>query len=182
VVNLEKKPMPQSVNLTKVDNGIVEIILTWTSRTDVDLAVMYELTDGSQPRVVQALDRHFGSLNASPYIALNGDDRSGGREIVTINLAQASNIKRALVFAFIYEGGNWRGVGDAEVTVKHPALGEFYFSLNKARAKSCALVDLQADGQGGLDMTRLGEFFTGYHQEIDHHYGWPNINWVAGSK
>lgn len=181
-VNLEKKPMPQSVNLTKSPGGVIEVVLTWTSRTDVDLAVMYELTDGSERRVVQALDRNFGSLDAPPYIALSGDDRSGGREVVTINLAQAGNIRRALVFAFIYQGGSWQKVGDAEVTVKHPVLGRFYFPLNKARAKSCALVDLQADGEGGLNMTRLGEFFSGYHQEIDSHYGWPKINWVAGSK
>lgn len=177
-----KKPMPPSVNLTKASIGLVDVTLTWTSQTDVDLGVMYELADGSQPRVVQALDHDFGNLDAPPFIALSGDDRSGGREVVTINLAQASNIKRALVFAFIYDGGDWRDVGDAEVTVKHPALGEFYFSLNGAKAKSCALVDLQADGQGGLNMTRLGEFFAGYHQEIDRRYGWPNINWVAGSK
>lgn len=181
-MDLVKKPMPQAVNLAKVDNGIVEVALTWTSQTDVDLAVMYELTDGSRPRVVQALDRHFGDLNVPPYIALSGDDRSGGREVVTINLAQAGNIKRALVFAFIYEGGSWQRVGDAEVTVKHPTLGEFYFSLNKAEAMSCTLIDLRTDGRGGLDMTRLGEFFAGYHQEIDRYYGWPNINWRAGSK
>jgi tellurite resistance protein TerA len=144
---------------------------------------MYQLTDGSQPRVVQALDKNFGSLNSAPYVLLSGDDRSGGSENLKINLAKADEIKRLLVFAFIYAGSNWKKVGDAQVRIQNPVGGDDYLiRLEGAKAASCALIDLQNDGSGNLRMTRLEQYFRGFHQDIDSYYGWPNINWVKGSK
>jgi len=181
--------LKESVKLTKIRKtsattpSIVTLDLYWTTDTDVDLGVLLELRDGPRRKyVIQALDREFGSLTSAPYISLSGDDRHGGHEQIQLDLAHMDNVVRAMAFAYIYQGGNWRTVGDARVEVHHPTLGDFVIPLDKSRAHSCALVDFQSDGNGGLVMTRLAEFFRGYQADIDRHYGWPNINWQAGSK
>lgn len=177
-VKLEKgKP----VSLAK-SNGIMTVTLRWTSRTDVDLACMHELV-GHKPSVVQALDKDFGSLERPPYVSLDRDDRAGGQETLRVNLAHAAEIKRLLVFAYIYEGGTWRNVGDASVTVEHPS-ETYEIKLNGGgwRSKSCALVGLRSDGNGGLTLSHEEVYFNAFHEEIDRHFGWPNINWVKGTK
>lgn len=45
---------------------------------DLDLACMYELTDGTRG-VVQPLGKFFGDLQHPPYIKLSGDDKYGRR-------------------------------------------------------------------------------------------------------
>lgn len=73
---------------------------------DLDLACLWELTDGRKG-VVQALGNAFGALDTPPYAQLDGDDRSGsatGGENLRINLTHLAEIRRVLVFAFIYEG------------------------------------------------------------------------------
>lgn len=163
--------------------GIMTVTLRWSSRTDVDLACMWETIDG-RTGVIQALDRDFGSLTQAPYVSLDGDARSGGVEVLKVNLAHADQLRRALVFAFIYEGGDWRDVHDATVTVEHPSQGEFLVELSGQRRKrTCALVDLQSTHPGGpLALTREEVYFGGYHEEVDKHYDWPRINWRPGTK
>lgn len=73
---------------------------------DLDLGCMFEFKDGSKG-IVQALGKNFGSLERPPYIFLDGDDRTGTvsqGENLYINGKQWSDIKRVMVFAFIYEG------------------------------------------------------------------------------
>jgi tellurite resistance protein TerA len=165
------------------DEGIMSVTLRWSSQTDVDLACVWETTDG-KTGVIQALDKTFGSLTEAPYISLDGDARSGGVETLKVNLAQADQLKRAMVFAFVYAGGSWHDVRDATVTVEHPTQGEFLVELSGQRRKrTCALVDLQATHPGGpLALTREEVYFGGYHEELDRHYRWPNINWTPGRK
>jgi len=107
-----------TVSLTKGSGatGQMRVNLNWNAGTkglfrkaqsiDLDLGCLYELTDGSKG-VVQALGNAFGRLDGPPYIQLDGDDRSGsatGGENLSINLEHLHEIKRVLVFAFIYEG------------------------------------------------------------------------------
>ena len=73
---------------------------------DLDLGCMFEFKDGSKG-IVQALGNHFGQLDRSPYIFLDGDDRTGSvslGENLYINGKHWDQIKRVMVFAFIYEG------------------------------------------------------------------------------
>jgi tellurite resistance protein TerA len=163
--------------------GIMTVTLRWSSQTDVDLACIWETIDG-KTGVIQALDRNYGSLTEAPYISLDGDARSGGVEVLKIDLGHADLLKRAMVFAFVYEGGSWHNVRDATVTVDHPTQGEFLVELKGQRFKhTCALVDLQATHPGGpLALTREEVYFVGYHQALDRHYRWPNINWTSGHK
>ena len=109
-VNLQKG---QKVSLVKGSNGLGEVLinLNWkqpkglfAKPIDLDLACLYELKDGSKG-VVQALGKQFGSLNEKPYIALDGDDRSGASangENIRINGRMVSKIKRILIKIWIY--------------------------------------------------------------------------------
>ena len=89
---------------------------------DLDLGCLFELKDGRKG-VVQALGNAFGSLNQPPYIALDGDDRTGAvttGENLRIDGNQIALFKRILVYTFIYEGvANWQQA-DATVTIKYP--------------------------------------------------------------
>src|ERR1044072_3473966 len=72
---------------------------------DLDLAVMYELKSGAKG-VVQPLGDFFGNLNEAPCVKLSGDDRFGAGmgETIYINLDHKDDIKRLLVFVYIYDG------------------------------------------------------------------------------
>ena len=78
---------------------------------DLDLGCLFELKDG-QKVAVQALGNAFGSLRQPPFIALDGDDRTGAvttGENLRIDGNKIAIFKRILVYTFIYEGvANWR--------------------------------------------------------------------------
>lgn len=158
-----------------------------SGQIDLDLAAMYEFTDGSKG-VVQALGNTFTDRHSppnSPVLRLDGDDRSGtntGGENLFVDLSQASRIKRILVFAFIYEGvPNWAGA-DAVVTL-YPATGQqIDMRLDESDNKSrfCAIAMLENDGSG-LAVRREVRYIRGSQREVDQAYGW-GMNWTAGSK
>ena len=69
----------------------------------------------------EALGNAFGSLKEPPYVQLDQDDRSGQStegENLFINMERASDLKRILVYAFIYEGVPTWSEADAVVTVR----------------------------------------------------------------
>lgn len=188
MINLDKGG---HVSFAQADSGLIEVTATWSSPFDVDLVALYDLNDPfvkeeNRKSAVQALDT-CGNLGKAPYILFGGDSRSGGSERLTINLPRAYNLQRVLIFAYIYGPGTWKDVKDAEVVVHHPTEREDHvFKLQGAtrqekNAKSCALVDLHTDGNGGLTLTSLGKYFDNTHREIDAHYGF-GINWVDRSK
>ena len=122
-INLSKG---QKINLQKSSpsSGLGEILvnLNWNSKLanqgflkglfgggssgiDLDLGCLYELNDGRKG-AVQALGNAFGSLTNPPFISLDGDDRTGdsvGGENLRINGNMVSQIRRILVYPFIYE-------------------------------------------------------------------------------
>ena len=71
---------------------------------DLDLGCLYELQDGTKG-VVQPLGGFLGDLNAPPYVKLSGDDRFGSAsgETIYVNLDHRDEIKRLLVFVYIYD-------------------------------------------------------------------------------
>lgn len=76
-----------------------------TSGINLELGCLYELNDGRKG-AVQALGNAFGSLTNPPFISLDGDDRIGdsaGCENLRIKGNMVSQIKRILVYTFIYE-------------------------------------------------------------------------------
>ena len=213
-VNLSKVTLTKAaptVSLTKASggaSGILRVNLNWNARPnapqtggflrramaaagpgiDLDLACLYEFTDGTKG-VVQALGNAFRSRSdfsgGNPVVWLDGDDRSGSNsagENLFINLEYVRHIRRILVFAYIYEGvPNW-AAADGVVTLT-PATGpeiEVRLDESDPRSRSCAIALLESNGTD-LNVRREVRYINGTQAEIDRAYSW-GMNWRAGKK
>lgn len=151
---------------------------------DLDLGCLFELQDGTKG-CVQALGNAFGSLQQLPYIALDGDDRSGANtegENLRINGAKVSEIKRVLVYTFIYEGAtNWQ-TANGVVTVKCPGSEDIIVRMDEygSAKRMCAIALLENVGGETLSVEKVVSFFDG-HQFMDEAFNW-GLRWVAGRK
>jgi len=205
-VSLSKVTLTKSaptVSLAKRGNatGHLRVNLNWTARgteirglfgrkkgsdIDLDLACMYEFTDGTKG-IVQALGNAFQSPGAggAPVIRLDGDDRSGsstGGENMFIDLAQTQHIRRILVFTFIYQGTpNW-AAADAVVTL-YPVSGpeiEVRLDESDPRSPSCLIAGIE-NVDGELVVRREVRYIQGNQSAVDRAYGW-GMNWTPGRK
>jgi tellurite resistance protein TerA len=194
-----------SVSLTKQGSagGQLRINLQWSSGAapqkkglfgrltgggggiDLDLACLWEFTDGSKG-VVQALGNAFQApYRGAPIIRLDGDDRSGsavGGENMFIDLSRINEIRRILVFTFIYEGvPNWASA-DGVVTL-HPAAGpEIEVRLDESDPGSPTCVIAMLENRGGeLVVQREVRYIRGGQADVDRAYGW-GMEWARGSK
>ena len=189
-----------AVSLTKQGSasGTMRVNLNWASGAsasgwrskmggksaiDLDLGSLYELTDGTKG-AIQAVGKLFGHLDQPPYIMLDGDDRSGdteGGENLLINLAHIAEIRRVLVFAFIYEGAPSWDKAQGVVTL-HPNGGpevEVKVDEKAGGARLCAIALLQNSGN---DLTVQREVrYVANHQAMDQAYG-CGMRWAASSK
>ncbi len=151
---------------------------------DLDLACLYELTDGRKG-VVQALGNSFGAFDRPPYVMLDQDDRSGaatGGENLFVNLAHIHEIRRLLVFTFIYEGVASFDQADGVVTLTPQAGAPIEVRLDEAAggARMCAIALL--DNPSGKDFTVYREVrYVNGHRELDSTYGW-GLQWTPGRK
>ena len=205
MVNLNKIELTkkgQSVNLLKQSATLGEIVvnLNWNQQQsgggllanllgknkgiDLDLGCLFELTDGSKG-CVQALGNTFGSLQGLPYIQLDGDDRTGsvsGGENLRINGNQIAQIKRIVVYTFIYKGAaNW-AQADGVVTMSYPGGNDIVVRLDETRSNlgMCAIAMIENINNETFRVQRLVEYFNG-HVELDRAYDW-GMQWRAGSK
>lgn len=199
-INLQKG---QKVNLKKSSSqGLGEILvnLNWNARPekkgffsglmggsqpiDLDLGCMYELKDGRKG-TVQALGNAFGSLSQPPYIALDGDDRTGASaagENLRVNGNQISQIKRILIYTFIYEGiANWKQA-DGIVTIKYPGAEDLVVKMDEYNSseRMCALALFENLNDETFSVEKLVQFYTG-HEAMDRAFGW-GLRWKAGHK
>ncbi|PAQ14252.1 Tellurium resistance [Bacillaceae bacterium SAOS 7] len=202
---IELKKKGQSINLSKKGNNIGEILvnLNWNQNPnvekkggllsslfggnrnfDLDLGCLYEMNSGEKG-CVQALGDAFGSLTHFPYIKLDHDDRTGasiGGENLRINGNRIIDIKRVLVYAFIYEGAaNW-SEADAVVRLTYPNGEDIVVKLDEHRNGKgmCAIAMIENVNNETFSVKRLVEYFQG-HQQMDRAYGW-GMRWTAGSK
>ena len=185
----------QKVNLKKkVSIGEILINLNWDQPKkrflfapkpiDLDLGCLYELKNGRKG-AVQALGNAFGRLDGEPWIALDGDDRTGaseGGENLRINGAKIPDIKRVLVYTFIYEGAaNWQ-TANGVVTLRYPGNEDIIVRMdeyNNAR-RMCAIALLENNGDDGFSVEKQVTFFDG-HAQMDKAYNW-GMRWVPGRK
>jgi tellurite resistance protein TerA len=152
---------------------------------DLDLACLWEFSDGSKG-VVQALGNAFHApYQGAPIIRLDGDDRSGaavGGENMFIDLSRFDEIRRILVFTFIYEGvPNWASA-DGVVTL-YPASGpEIEVRLDEPDPSSPTCVIAMLENQGGdLVVRREVRYIRGGQADVDAAYGW-GMEWARGRK
>lgn len=191
----------QKVSLTKKTSGggLGEILvnLNWntgkkgflgnflgSSGIDLDLGCLYELKDG-RTGAVQALGNAFGSLQYPPFISLDGDDRTGAAaagENLRINGDKVADIRRILVYTFIYEGiANWKQA-DAVVTIKYPGAEDIIVRMDEFNSNDimCGLVLFENRNDDTFSVEKIVRFFKG-HQELDRAFGW-GMNWKPGRK
>ena len=206
MVNLNKIELTkkgQTINLQKKSGSLGEIVvnLNWNQQQqksggffssllgknkgiDLDLGCLYELTNGEKG-CVQALGNSFGSLKGAPFIQLDGDDRTGaasGGENLRINGNEIAQIKRLVVYTFIYEGvANW-AQADGVVTLTYPGGQDIEVRLDETRSglTMCAIAMIENVNNETFKVERLVEYFNG-HRELDKAYGW-GMQWRSGSK
>lgn len=154
-----------------------------TGEIDLDLGCLFEMTNGAKG-AIQPLGKSFGNFDYPPYILHLGDDRTGAfaeGENMKINLAHTGEIRRVLIYAYIYEGvPNWAST-DAVVTVKVPGqpVLEVPMGAQTDNRPFCAIALLEMAG-GNIKVTRQVSFHQG-HKDCDETYSW-GLRWVAGSK
>lgn len=182
------------INLSK-GKGEILINLNWSQPEkkgffgfsqgiDLDLGCLFELTDGRKGSV-QALGNTFGSLYDPPYIALDGDDRTGtsaAGENLRVNSDMIPQIRRILVYTFIYDGAaNWREAKGV-VTVKCPGSRDIIVNMDEYGSDKimCAIALLKNEDGHSLSMEKVVRFFNG-HFDMDRAFNW-GLRWVAGSK
>jgi tellurite resistance protein TerA len=187
-VTLDKSRSSISLEKTSAGFGEIRVNLNWNqggsgllggllgkcNAIDLDLGCLFEMQDGYKG-AVQALGKSFGNLREEPYIQLMGDDRTGsvaGGEWLHINGHKWSEVKRILVFAFIYDGApNWKAT-DGVVTIYVPGQPEIEVRMNEegGRYGMCAIALLE-NVNGAVKVSRRVDFHPG-HEEMDRTYGW----------
>ena len=91
-------------------------------------------------------------------------------------------IKRVLVYTFIYEGAaKWREV-DGIVTVKCPGSQDIIVKMDEYNSnyKMCAIAMIENVADETFSVEKVVQFFNG-HREMDAYFNW-GLNWVAGRK
>ncbi|SRR6266567_1388138 len=192
-----------TVSLSKQAGGNVggelRVNLNWNSRPvsgglfkrqasaaiDLDLGCLYELRNGRKG-VVQALGNSFRSRNDGlPIISLDGDDRTGEStegENLRIDLSRLSELRRILVFTYIYEGTpNWAGAS-AVVTLFPQGGAPIEIHLDEADpgSRTCAIALLENTG-ADLSVRREVRYVHGTQSALDAAYGW-GMTWTKGRK
>jgi len=162
---------------------------------DLDLGCFYLLSDG-QKTVIDGLQFSQGKGGAKdvltkqgrytgiPWIWHTGDDRSGAGtgENIMVNPMGLSDLKRIVVYCFIYEGvAKWTET-NAVVTIKVPENPDVVVEMGKQQnnQKFCAIAEILFDSNNSITIKKLVTFHNG-HAECDKAYNW-GMKWGTGSK
>ncbi|OBZ13838.1 MULTISPECIES: TerD family protein [Bacillales] len=201
-VNLSKISLTKRgdvINLQKGAGSLGEIVvnLNWNQKkastgffgrssggVDLDVGCLFELKNG-QKGTVQALGKRFGDFSREPFISLDGDDRTGSvttGENLRINGNKVSEIKRIVIYAYIYEGAtNWaEAAGIVTITQSGGPDIEVRMDEHNNRKGMCAIAMIENVNDQTFSIQRLVQYFSG-HKELDEAYGW-GLRWVQGSK
>jgi tellurite resistance protein TerA len=153
-------------------------------KVDLDLGCLYELQDGSRG-ALQAFGKNHGSFDHAPFISLSHDERTGAApgddESMRINGTGWQNIKRMVIYAYIYDGAvDWSRVRP-EICVKVP--GNNALSVKPQvhlQNLSVVAICLVENVRNGFKLTNLTEYFPG-QSEMDRAYGF-GLQWDDGMK
>lgn len=198
-INLEKpsgRPLTGEIliNLDWNKGGLLKSLLG--GAVDLDLGCFYELRNGRK-QLIDGLqfshgrggNRHQvtnqGSYDHAPYIWHQGDDRGGGTssgETILVNPNGASQIKRIIVYTFIYEGVTKWSETNAVVKVRVPGSEEVIVEMGQqvSNKRFCAIAQLDFGTDNSITVKKLVTFHDG-HSDCDKIYGW-GFNYTPGSK
>ena len=151
---------------------------------DLDIGCLYEMQDGTRGSI-QAFGEKFGNFNEAPFISLSGDERTGDTEgddeYLLVNGAKWKDIKRVLIYIYIYKGAlRWSEL-HPQIVVDVPGESDLYVTLNAHddALSLCAVGELE-NVRGGIKLTNRTEYFPG-HEEMDRAFGY-GLAWADGKK
>lgn len=208
-IRLEKAGDTHRINFEKSSRAITkEIIvnLDWSKggflkklfggAIDLDLGCFYELRDGTK-MVIDGLQFSHGRGGAKdkvtcqgcytqkPFIWHQGDDRGGGAssgETIMINPKGINDIKRIIIYTFIYEGVAKWSETNAVVKVKVPGQEEVVVEMGQQFSSKmfCAIAQLDFGGDNSITVKKLVTFHDN-HSNCDAMYNW-GFKYNVGSK
>lgn len=151
---------------------------------DLDIGCLYEMQDGSRG-AIQAFGEKFGSFDQPPYMQLSGDERTGNAEghdeYINVNGRHWNDIKRVLVYIYIYEGApRWSEI-NPQIILDVPGEDDLIVTLgaHDDALALCAVGGLE-NVRGGIKLTNYTEYFPG-HYEMDRAFGY-GVEWGDGQK
>lgn len=151
---------------------------------DLDIGCLYEMEDGSRGAIQAFSDGKFGAFDTPPFMKLLRDDRTGNRrgfnEQISINVKHWNDIKRVLVYVYIYQGvPNWAQL-NPRVVLDVPGDQDLYVTLasHNDDLPLCAVGGLE-NVRGGIKLTNYTEYFPG-HAEMDRAFGF-GLEWGDGT-
>jgi tellurite resistance protein TerA len=126
-----------------------------------------------------------GCYTAAPWVWHTGDDRTGSSsdgENMLVNPRGISELKRLIIYCFIYEGAAKWADTNAIVTVKVPDNPDIVVEMGQQgdQRKFCAIAEIQCGADDSLTVKKLITFHNG-HAECDCVYNW-GLQWGPGSK
>jgi tellurite resistance protein TerA len=97
-----------------------------------------------------------------------------------VNGDRFGEIRRMVVFAFIYRGvANWARI-DGVVTVRIPDQPTIEVGPDNGGAQAMCAIALVENCAGPMQVTKLAQY-VGDHRELDLKYGF-GLRWAVGSK
>ncbi len=151
---------------------------------DLDIGCLYEMQDGTRGSI-QAFGEKFGSYDQVPYMELSGDERTGDAEghdeVIMVNGAKWSEIKRALIYIYIYKGAPSWSLIKPQIVIDVPGEDDLYVTLKEHNDALCLCAVGEIENvRNGIKLTNRTEYFPG-HQEMDRAYGF-GLEWADGKK
>ncbi|OOB77172.1 MAG: hypothetical protein BEN18_11300 [Epulopiscium sp. Nuni2H_MBin001] len=152
-----------------------------SSAADLDLGCLFELKNGDRA-AVQALGNGFGSYDEPPYVQLYLDEQIGEnltRETLRINGDKISEIRRILVYTFIYSDVlSWQ---NTDITISYPQAEDIIVKLDgyDCTKNMCGLLLFENIDDTTFSVENIVQFYEG-HTFLDEAFNW-GINWQTGT-
>lgn len=176
---------PIHINLNwdqpQAKRGFLSSLVSSSESVDLDLGCMFRLSTGEKG-VIQPLGGNFGARNASPFIHLDKDDRSGAAsDGENMYVFRPDLIDLVVVFAMIYAGAANFSTVNGRLTIRDDSGSEVLIPLNSPDPGKpfCAVATIKREG-GAIRITKEERYYTG-HPDCDRDFGF-GFRWVAGGK
>jgi tellurite resistance protein TerA len=173
-------------SITVEDKSLIGKLFKKTKQAavDLDIGCLYEMQDGTRG-AIQAFGEKFGAYSQSPFMELSGDERTGEAEghdeRIMVNGTHWNDIKRVLVYIYIYEGApRWSEI-NPQIILDVPGEDDLVVTLgaHDDALALCAVGGLE-NIRGNIKLTNYTEYFPG-HEEMDRAFGF-GLEWGEGQK
>ncbi|HEY8963797.1 MAG TPA: Tellurium resistance protein TerA [Alphaproteobacteria bacterium] len=173
-------------NVVVESRGFLGRLLGRITKTgvDLDLACLYELKDGTRG-CLQGFGNLFGAIDQPPYIHHTGDERTGNKpgadESMQIKGVYWENIKRIMVYTYVYNGPTRWALIKPEMRVEIPGQNPMIITPAVARDNLpiVALATIE-NLDGGVRLTNHSEYFSS-QPAMDRAFGY-GLAWEDGTK